>query len=152
MEGKYSKASMWLTGLAVLFIPLSIIILFSGPWSINYQVQTHQWIRYLLFVSWILMTLAIIAGIANLISPMAEEEVVEGVKVKRSSVEAGEDNTVIEAEEESTVMVRPRSKMTMTMVTLMSQATLFALGIILYVVYISWLLLPAVSQKLLTGG
>jgi|BarGraNGADG00312_1021997.scaffolds.fasta_scaffold03759_5 hypothetical protein len=152
MEGKYSKASLWLTGLAVLFIPLSIIILFSGPWSINYQVQTHQWIRYLLFVSWILMTLAIIAGIANLISPMAEEEVVEGVKVKRSSVEAGEDNTVIEAEEESTVMVRPRSKMTMTMVTLMSQATLFALGIILYVVYISWLLLPAVSQKLLTGG
>lgn len=149
MEEKYSKASMWMMALAVLFIPLSIIILFSGPWSINYQVQTHQWIRYLLFVSWILMTLAIIAGIANLISPMAEEEVVE---MKGSSPEAEESDTVEGAEEESTVMRRPRSKMTMTMVTLMSQATLFALGIILYVVYISWLLLPAVSQKLLTGG
>ncbi len=152
MEGKYSKASLWLTGLAVLFIPLSIIILFSGPWSYNFQVQTNQWVRYLLFISWIMITLAIIAGIANLISPMAEEEVVEGVKAKHSALEAGEDDTVVEAKEESNVMVRPKSKMTATMVTFMSQAILFTLGIILYVVYISWLLLPAVSQKLLTGG
>jgi hypothetical protein len=147
MEESYRTVSRWIMALAVIFIPLSIIILVSGPWSYNFQVQANQWIRYLLFISWILITLAIITGIANMLSPMQDEEAGEAVEVKPAITEMAEGEEGGEKPEP----VRPKSKMSMGFTMLMSQAVLFSLGIILYVVYISWLIVPSVSTKLLGG-
>ncbi|OFW56164.1 MAG: hypothetical protein A2W01_09295 [Candidatus Solincola sediminis] len=152
MEERYGNVSRWLTGLSVLFIPLSILILSSVPLSYNFQLllsskPANSWIRFLLFASWILITLAIIAGIANLLSPLSGEEGEEVTEAKASSLEEGEEAGM--AEVESTVVMRPKNKMSMVFTTLMAQAVLFTLGIILYVAYISWLVLPAVSPQAL---
>jgi type VI protein secretion system component VasK len=151
MEERYNTVSRWIMALAVLFIPLSIIILVSGPWSYNFQVQAHQWTRWLLFASWVLITLAIIAAIANMLSPaeQAAGEEAEAGAVPPGSAESG---TVAEAEEESAVVVRPKGKMSMAFSMLMTEAVLFSLGIILYVIYISWLIIPSVSSRLLGGA
>ena len=141
MEDRLNGVSRWLVALTVVFIPLSIFILISGPWSANYG--TNQWTRYLLFASWILLTLSLIAGVANLIAPPLEEENGKGeipmVKEETDTEEEEKEKTVTE--------VQTKRRMNMEYSLLMAQATTFLLGIIIYVVYISWMVLPEIPLR-----
>ena len=147
MEERFNVVSRWLVALAVLFIPLSVFILISGPWSYNFQVQAHQWTRYLLFVSWILLTLSLVTGIAKLVNPPLEEPG-QGHEEPPPAAESGKD-TEGEEEEEQTVKVKSKPPIDLGYSLLLGQAASFMLGVLIYVVYISWLILPGVSPSLL---
>lgn len=139
MEEKLNTTSRWLLALAVLLIPLTVIAIVSGAWGLNYQFDTNQWTRYLLFASWILMAISAIVGIANLISPPELEPEKKAVKAQASASAPGEGE-----EEEGSRPVATRAAkpaLNMAYAFTLAQACSFALGMILYVAYVSWLIL-----------
>jgi hypothetical protein len=147
MEERLYGVTRWLVALTVVFIPLSIFILISGSWGANFG--DSQWTRYLLFASWVLLTLSLIAGVSNLINPTDEElemgsESPMSAKSESDSALEGEE----EKEEEESAVARPEKTRDFGYSLLLAQATTFLLGIILYVVFISWMVLPEIP---LTG-
>jgi len=138
MDEKLNAASRWLTALAVIVIPLSVIAVVSSAWGLNYQFETAQWTRYLLFASWILLTLSVLAGIANFISPPEAE-----LEKADPAVEAKDAGETEEGEGESAERGPKTVKKPFNIgyAFLLSQACTMALGLILYVAYISWMIL-----------
>lgn len=148
MDEKLYTASRWLAALAIILIPLSVIAVVSGAWGLNYQFDTAQWTKYLLFASWILLTLSVIAGLANLISP-PEVEMEKAETAAKAEVE-GET----EGEEEEGAKRSPKpeaSSFNVGYAFLLAQACTLALGLILYVAYVSWMILGLQPYPALTG-
>ena len=140
MEEKLNSASRWLMALAVILIPLTVIALVSSVWGLNYQFDTNQWTRYLLFASWILLTLSFVAGIAGLISPPEPEL----APVKTAELpEAASESEKDEGEESEGRVPAKKAKTAFNLgyALLLVQSCTFALGLILYVAYISWMIL-----------
>ena len=137
MEDKYNVISRWLVALTVVFIPLSLMTLITGTWGANYI--DAQWTRYLLFASWIALTLSLIVGAGNMLTFMAESSVRS--KVKSTAVI---DVSTEEGEEEIIETVEEETSSTMSSGLLLAQISTFILGIILYVAFISWMLLPEI--------
>jgi len=148
MDEKLYTASRWLAALAIILIPLSVIAVVSGAWGLNYQFDTAQWTKYLLFASWMLLTLSVLAGIANLISPPeAELEKMEtAVKAEAEGEKEGD-------EEEGTKSVPKPEKPAFNIgyAFLLAQACTLVLGLILYVAYISWMILGLQPYPALTA-
>ncbi|RJP30218.1 MAG: hypothetical protein C4536_10325 [Actinobacteria bacterium] len=148
MDERLYTASRWLTALAIILVPLSVIAVVSGAWGLNYQFDTAQWTRYLLFASWILLALSVIAGIANLISP---PEVTLEKPVAPARMEAAGET---EGDEEETAKSAPQADkppFNVGYAFLLAQACTLALGVVLYVAYISWMILGLQSYPALTG-
>jgi hypothetical protein len=143
MEDRFYNVSRWLVAMAVFFIPLSVIILVAGVWSYNVQMGLNQWTRYLLFVSWVLMTVSIITGISNLIAPPLEEK---GEETRAVIPEEEEGEGAAEGEKEKPAE-RPakKGKINVGYAFLLAQAGTFLLGVVLYVVYVSWMILPYIN-------
>jgi hypothetical protein len=143
MEEKLNSASRWLMALAVILIPLTVIALVSSVWGLNYQFDTNQWTRYLLFASWILLAISAIIGITNIISPPELESEKAPTKAKEKSPaplsEEGEGEDEEGAERVETKKAKPAFNAVYAFT--LAQACFFSLGIILYVAFISWMLL-----------
>jgi hypothetical protein len=140
MEERFSTASRWLTALAVILIPLSVIAIVSGAWGVNYQFDTNQWTSYLLFASWVLLMLSVIAGISNLISPPEREPAkIAAAALPATASETDEDEG--EEEEGRVPAQKEKAAFNFGYALLLAQACTFALGMILYVAYISWMIL-----------
>jgi hypothetical protein len=143
MEEKLNMASRWLLALAVILIPLTVITIVSGAWGLNYQFNTNQWTRYLLFASWILLALSAIVGTANIISPpeLESEMAASAVKSPASAMDEEEG----EEEEEAGAGRPPRTKekrpFNYAYAFTLTQACSFVLGMVLYVAYMSWMIL-----------
>ncbi len=148
MDEKLNTASRWLAALAVILIPLSVLAVVSSAWGLNYQFETAQWTRYLLFASWILLTLSVLAGIANFISPPEEE-----VEDKEAVARAKDEGVMEEGEEESAERSPKTTKKPLNLgyAFLLAQACTLALGLLLYVAYISWMILALQPYSSLTG-
>jgi hypothetical protein len=140
MDEKLNTTSRWLLALAVILIPLTAIALVSGAWGVNYQFDTNQWIRYLIFASWILLAISAVTGIANLINPpeLESEKAVTpapaGGSLEVEDDEDGEDTSSTDKEK-----VKPAFNAAYAFT--LAQACSFALGLILYVAYMSWMIL-----------
>ena len=141
MEEKLETASRWLMALAVILIPLTAIAIVSGAWGVNYQFNTNQWTRYLLFASWILLAVSAVAGTANLISPPELES--ERAAAAMKPVESQSHDEEEEEEEGSEVVVTKEDKapFNYNYAFTLAQACTFVLGIVLYVAYMSWMIL-----------
>lgn len=139
MEEKLNTASRWLLALAVILIPLTMIAIVSGAWGLNYQFNTNQWTRYLLFASWILLALSAVVGTANLISPPELET--ENAPAKAKSPERGSDEEEEEETSEPTAGKKAKPDVNIGYAFTLAQACSFALGMILYVAYMSWMIL-----------
>jgi len=149
MEERLNTASRWLLALAVILIPLTVIALVSGAWGLNYQFNTNQWTRYLLFASWILLAISAVVGITSLISPPELES--EKVSEKTRPPEAGSEE---EEGEEKVELVSPKKAkpgFNAAYAFTLAQACFFSLGIILYIAYISWMLLGLQAYPTGTG-
>lgn len=149
MEERGSRAAQWLTALSVVYVPLSIIILLSGSWMVNFS--SNQWTRYLLFASWVSMVVSAVFGVFNMISLPAE---LRGRPVGRR-LEKGEPGSEEGEREEpmegpcsavsapgATEPVSPRAQG-----LLLAQATAFLLGLFLYMAFISWMILPEIALR-----
>lgn len=140
MEEKMNLASRWLMALAVLMIPLSVIAIVSGAWGVNYQFDTNQWTNYLVFVSWVLFLLSIVAGIVNVISPPE----LEGEKAETAAPVAEVSGPDADEEEEVGTTVpakKKKSAFNFAYAMLLTQVFTFSLGMVVYVAYISWMIL-----------
>lgn len=139
MEDRSNVVSRWLVALTVVFIPLSIFILISGPWGANYI--DLQWTRYLLFASWVSLTLSFIVGIANMVTfPSERSEQVDEVpppELEEGSEALKEWNARLEKSRKNAISSKNA--------LMLAQATTFMLGLILYVAFISWMLLPKIT-------
>ena len=141
MEEKLNTVSRWLLALAVILIPLTVIAVVSGAWGVNYQFNTNQWTKYLLFASWILLGISAVVGTANLISP-PELESEKAAEAAGAAVSGPHD----EEEEEAEGLERPARKkerppFNYVYAFTLTQASSFVLGIVLYVAYVSWMIL-----------
>ncbi len=146
MEDRFFGVSRWLVALTVMFIPISVLILVSGVWGYNVQLGLNQWTRYLLFVSWILLTISLIAGISNLISPPFEEGAEEEDKpLVANKAEKAADEEGGEDEDKPAEIVKKKRNLNVGYALLLTQAGTFLLGVIIYVVYISWMILPYIK-------
>ncbi|MGQ9474494.1 MAG: hypothetical protein ACUVRX_04285 [Actinomycetota bacterium] len=138
MNDRSSGAVRWLTALAVVFIPLSIIILISGSWLANFT--SNQWTRYLLFASWISLTLSVVLGVANMVGRLGEEgpfPVAGGTEVDKV---VGGKTTL-----DPGPYAMKRERYGVEEALLLGQATTFLLGLFLYVAFISWMVLPRIG-------
>ncbi|MBN2026382.1 MAG: hypothetical protein JW854_06470 [Actinobacteria bacterium] len=148
MDEKLNTASRWLAALAIILIPLSVIAVVSGAWGLNYQFDTAQWTKYLLFASWILLTLSVIAGIANLITPPETEM----EKIETAVKTEVEGETEDDEEESAKGVPKPeKPAFNLGYAFLLAQATTLALGLLLYVTYISWMILGLQPYPALTS-
>jgi hypothetical protein len=148
MDEKLYTASRWLAALAIILIPLSVIAVVSGAWGLNYQFDTAQWTKYLLFASWMLLTLSVLAGIANLISPPETE--LEKIETAVKAEVEGET----EDDEEGSAKRSPKAEkpaFNMGYAFLLAQASTLVLGLVLYVAYISWMILALQPYPALTS-
>jgi hypothetical protein len=142
MEEKINVVSRWLVALTVIFIPLSIIILVSGSWGANFLDM--QWTRYLLFASWIALTLSLIVGAGNMITFMAVDASPKKKKptvVNKSNGDEGEDGA--EDEKADKPADNPSSSMSYNLMVV--QVGTFVIGVILYVAFVSWMILPLIT-------
>jgi len=147
MDEKLYTASRWLVALAIILVPLSVIAVVSGAWGLNYQFDSAQWTKYLLFASWIFMTLSVLAGMANLISPPETE-----LEKIESAVKAEVESEMEGDEEDVKPSPKPgESSFNVGYAFLLGQACTLALGLILYVAYISWMILGLQSYPALTS-
>lgn len=138
MNDRSSGAVRWLTALAVVFIPLSIIILISGSWLANFT--SNQWTRYLLFASWISLTLSVVLGVVNMVGRLGEEgplSVVGGT--------GGEETEASGTTEYKGLSGMEKEGYRVEQALLLGQATAFLLGLFLYVAFISWMVLPRIG-------
>ncbi|WP_287155376.1 hypothetical protein [Candidatus Solincola tengchongensis] len=139
MSEKQFGAARWLTALAVIFIPLSIIILISGSWLANFT--SNQWTRYLLFASWVFMTLSTVLGVANMVSGAGEES-------SPLPDVAGDAGIGEEEGRESEPLLSSRAEpkgQEVEQSLLLGQVSCFLLGLFLYVAFISWMVLPKIG-------
>jgi ABC-type transporter Mla maintaining outer membrane lipid asymmetry permease subunit MlaE len=139
MEDRYNVISRWLVALTVVFIPLSLMTLITGTWGANYI--DAQWTRYLLFASWIALTLSLIVGAGNMLTFMADTSGRAKKKAAALDVPTEEQEEIVESVEEEA-----SSSMGASLVLV--QVSTFLLGMILYVTFISWMLLP----EIIVGG
>jgi hypothetical protein len=150
MEDRFYGVSRWLVALTVVFIPLSVIMLVSGVWGYNVQLGLNQWTRYLLFVSWVLLTISLIAGISNLITPPLEEEA-EGKAGSQTAMKAEKDEEGGDDDDKPVEEVNKKRNLNVGYALLLTQAGTFLMGVIVYVVYISWMILPYINIPKTTG-
>jgi len=155
MNGKFSSTARWLTALAVMFIPLSIIILISGSWMANFM--SNQWTRYLLFASWISFTLSVVLGVVNMAGLSGEESRAadigegQGLAGGEGHLEAGagEGEAGEKRRGETASSAIPsgmeREMYRVEQALMLGQASAFLLGLFLYVAFISWMILPKIS-------
>ncbi|MBC7252418.1 MAG: hypothetical protein H5T72_00410 [Actinobacteria bacterium] len=156
MNGKFSGTARWLTALAVMFIPLSIVILISGSWMANFM--SNQWTRYLLFASWISLTLSVVLGVVNMAGLSGEESRASDIGVSRGLAgevggpatgggegEAGEERRG-ETASGSIPSGMEREGYGVEQALMLGQASAFLLGLFLYVAFISWMILPKISM------
>jgi hypothetical protein len=138
--------------LAVILIPLTAIAIVSGAWGLNYQFNTNQWTRYLLFASWILLAISAVVGTANLISPPELESEKAAAKAQKLAV-AKDDEDEEEKEEGSERISSREAKpaFNYAYAFTLTQACSFALGMILYVAYMSWMILGLQAYPTTTG-
>ncbi len=140
MNGRLYGAARWLTALAVVFIPLSIIILISGSWMANFA--SNQWTRYLLFASWVFLTLSAVLGVVNMVGIAGAENQTrggeagdaEGGPVASGEPLAGSTHRAADAEGYASQQA-----------LLLGQAVAFVLGLFLYLAFISWMVLPRIG-------
>ena len=149
MEERLNVASRWLVALTAVIVPLTVIVLISAPWGLNYQYDVGQWTKYMLFAAWILFALSLGAGVSVLVSPPAGESGGE----QEAPADAVEGEPGEEGEEEKEKPAGPEAKPAFNFdyALLLSQATCFMLGMILYVVYLSWMILSLKPMSGLTG-
>ncbi len=141
MGEKLDLASRWLLALAVILIPLTVMAIVSGAWGLNYQLNTNQWTRYLLFASWVLLAFSAVAGTANLITPPGEEcgEGAVEVTPEPRRGEGGEEGAGGEPRlPERAGGMRDFST---AYAFVLAQACAFVAGIIVFIAYLSWMLL-----------
>ncbi|MBC7253713.1 MAG: hypothetical protein H5T72_07075 [Actinobacteria bacterium] len=139
MEERLFGAARWLTALAVVFIPLSIIILISGSWLANFT--SNQWTRYLLFASWVSLTLSIVLGVVNMVGGAGEGGLAPGEEESGEGEEEDGGEVTPGATSPGTVARGGRVEQALVL----GQATAFLLGVFLYVAFISWMVLPRIS-------
>lgn len=147
VNDKTSAAARWLTALAVVFVPLSIIILISGSWLANFT--SNQWTRHLLFASWISLTLSVILGVVNMVGqPEGRASLSEERMDDKGCGEKARDQGAEGSEAAPDFPPFSGKTYTMEQILLLIQATTFILGLFLYVAFISWMVLPKIN---LTG-
>ena len=138
MEDRIGLVSRWFVAIAVVFIPLSILVLISGSWGANFL--SSQWTRYLLFASWVALTVSLVVGAGNTVVFMAESPRM----VARGEDPEGEK----EGGEETPVPSASRGKSSnMSYNLLLVQVASFLVGVVLYVAFISWMLLPKIVMS-----
>ena len=146
-EERIYQVSRWLLALAAVIIPLSIFVLISGPFSANYL--TRQWTRYMLFASWICWTISLIAGIVNILGFFFTET--SGIKEGQSA--GGEDEGIGEPESVEKAPVAEKEgkgdkeSSALWSASLMgAQAAFFMTGVLLYVAFCAYMLLPYLQR------
>jgi len=146
-EERIYQVSRWLLALAAVIIPLSILVLISGPFSANYLAR--QWTRYMLCASWICWTISLIAGIVNILGFFFTET--SGIKEGQSA--GGEDEGMGEPEsvEEAPVAEKEgkgdKESSALWSASLMgAQAAFFMTGVLLYVAFCAYMLLPYLQR------
>jgi len=141
MDEKLNVASRWLLALAVILIPLTVIAIVSGAWGLNYQLNTNQWTRYLLFASWILLALSAVVGTANLITPPEAESGKSLAEPRPVPREGGDEEEDTDGEPKRSDRPKGRPAFNSVYAFMLAQACTFVVGIILYIAYMSWMLL-----------
>ncbi len=141
MNEKLNTASRWLLALAVILIPLSVIAVVSSAWAVNWQFGTNQWTKYLLFAAWILLSLSVVTGIANLISPPEMEAAAAEAAAPPPVASASGEEEEVEESAERVPVKKGKPAFNLGYAFLLAQACTFALGMIFYVTYISWMIL-----------
>ncbi len=142
MEDRINVISRWFVALTVVFIPLSILVLISGSWGANFL--SSQWTRYLLFASWVALTVSLVVGAGNTVVFMAEEEGEEAEPPALDPAPEGEG----EGSEKEQASADKRSKaQSMSYNLLLVQVATFLVGVVLYVAFISWMLLPKIVMN-----
>ena len=108
----------------------------------NYQFDTNQWTRYLLFASWVLMAVSAVVGISSLVSPpelgSEKGEARVGAPASAADSEAEEEG---EGETRTAAEGAARPGLNAAYAFTLAQAVTFVLGLMVYVVYTSWLIL-----------
>ncbi len=152
MEEKLTSVSRWLLALAAIIIPLTVLILSSAAWGQNYVFNTNQWTRYLLFASWILLAISAIVGTANLINtPERQPGEAEAEKAEVATAVDDEEAREEDGGEEVAAAKKPKRPFDLTYAFTLTQACSFVLGLILYVAYMSWMILGLQAYPTQTG-
>lgn len=148
-EERIYQVSRWLLALAAVIIPLSIFVLISGPFSANYLAR--QWTRYMLFASWICWAISLIAGIVNIVGFFFTET--SGIKEgqpagdERDKVEEPEYAEEAPAPEKEGKEKKEEESSAMWSASLMgAQAAFFMTGVLLYVAFCAYMLLPYLQR------
>lgn len=148
-EERIFHVSRWLSALALVFIPLSIVVLISVVFAYNYP--DRQWIRYLLLFSWISTAVSALVGIINMVGMSLSD--VEG--------EGAEDQKEVDRRQEEELMVIPerqggsqvdkdenRGSGSYQESLVFIQAFTLGVGIALYVAFLCWILLPGIKVQM----
>ncbi|NPV58232.1 MAG: hypothetical protein HPY75_01050 [Actinobacteria bacterium] len=145
MEDRIGLVSRWFVALTVVFIPLSILVLISGSWGANFL--SSQWTRYLLFASWVALTVSLVVGAGNTVVFMAEDKE-EDEKSPRVVARGEDPEGEKEGGEETPAPSASRGKSSnMSYNLLLVQVATFLVGVVLYVAFISWMLLPKIVMN-----
>ena len=146
MEERINLLSRWFVALTVIFIPLSILVLISGSWGANFL--SSQWTRYLLFASWVALTVSLVVGAGNSVVFMAEEGGKEtGPADREREPEEGEDEEYARDIAGDAAAPSRGGSLGMSYNLLLVQVATFLVGVALYVAFISWMLLPKIVMN-----
>ena len=147
MEDRINLLSRWFVALTVVFIPLSILVLISGSWGANFL--SSQWTRYLLFASWVALTVSLVVGAGNSVVFMAEEKgkgAGPAGREREPEEREGEEEAVPDVAGDTDAPSRGGS-LGMSYNLLLVQVATFLVGVVLYVAFISWMLLPKIVMN-----
>ncbi len=145
MEDRIGLVSRWFVALTVVFIPLSILVLISGSWGANFL--SSQWTRYLLFASWVALTVSLVVGAGNTVAFMAVDGGKEGEAGPLSPGEDGGGEGESDERDREAFGVREKKSSSMSYNLLLVQVGTFLVGVVLYVAFISWMLLPKIVMN-----
>lgn len=143
LEEKAGTAVRWMTAMAVILVPLSTFFLLTA--SYGYNFPHRQWSRYILFASWALLGISVLAGLVNMIGPL-----LAGSSGGNGNGEGGER---VSPEEEGPTIHPGEKEMEggggkgVDVVLAAAQAVAFGLGFLLYVGFICILLLPVIPLQ-----